>query len=212
MKASLFSKIPRAVLIETARVAKGRAGLLARHLARLSGSARRLGFECDAGAVRAAMEAAAAELGWGKLRLTLGADGVFEIEAGAVPQTDSLRVGVSDVRVCSGDELLRRKTNRRAVYDAALAEAKAKGWDDAILRNERGELTETCVANVAAEVDGRLLTPAAECGLLPGVLRAEMLARGELREGRLTPEDLRRAGAVFRLNSVRGMEWAELAE
>ena len=158
------------------------------------------------------MEAAAAELGWGKLRLTLGADGVFEIEAGAVPKTDSLRVGVSEVRVCSGDELLRRKTNRRAVYDAALAEAKAKGWDDAILRNERGELTETCVANVAAEVDGRLLTPAAECGLLPGVLRAEMLARGELREVRLTAEDLRRAGAVFRLNSVRGMELAELAE
>ena len=212
VKASLFSKIPRAVLIETARVAKGRAGLLARHLARLSGSARRLGFECDAGAVRAAMEAAAAELGWGKLRLTLGADGVFEIEAGAIPKTDSLRVGVSDVRVCSGDELLRRKTNRRAVYDAALAEAKAKGWDDAILRNERGELTETCVANVAAEVDGRLLTPAAECGLLPGVLRAEMLARGELREVRLTAEDLRRAGAVFRLNSVRGMELAELVE
>ena len=104
------------------------------------------------------------------------------------------------------------KTNRRAVYNSALAEAKARGWDDAILQNENGELTETCVANLALEMDGALLTPSAECGLLPGVLRAEMLARGELREAKLTPQDLRRADAVFRLNALRGLEKAELAE
>ena len=212
VKASLLSKIPRALLIETARVAEGKVSLLARHLSRLSESAGRLGFECDADSVRAAMEKAAAGLDAGKLRLTLDADGAFEIETSAIPKTDSPRVGIAEVRTFSGDELLRCKTNRRAVYDAALAEAKAKGWDDAILQNERGELTETCVANIAAEIDGRLLTPPAECGLLPGVLRAEMLARGELREARLTAEDLRKADAVFRLNAVRGVERAEVAE
>ena len=212
VKASLFSKIPPALLIETMRAAEGKVALLERHLSRLSGSAARLGFECDAESVCAALKKAAADLGAGKLRLTLNAAGEFEVESAPPPRPGSLRMGVADAPVFSGDELLRNKTNRRAVYDSALAEAKARGWDDAILQNENGELTETCVANLALEIDGALLTPSAECGLLPGVLRAEMLARGELREAKLTPQDLRRADAVFRLNALRGMEKAELAE
>ena len=213
VKAALFGRLPPALLIETMRAREGAVGLLERHLSRLSGSAARLGFRCDAGAIRAAAESAARRFPDSKLRLTLNPAGDFEIESAPTPaRLAAARMGFAEARVFSGDELLRHKTNRRAIYDAAQAEAKARGWDDAILRNERGEATETCVANLAARIGGRLLTPAAECGLLPGALRAEMLARGELREATLFPEDLRKAEAVFRLNAVRGLEKAALAD
>ena len=212
VKAALLAGISPALLIETMAATDGVVNLAERHLARLSDSAARLGFRCDAEAIRAAIEEAAAKAQSGKLRLTLNAAGEWELASSPLPHANSLRMGISDVRVFSGDELLRHKTNRRAVYDAALAQAQARGWDDAILQNERGELTETCVANLAVEIAGELRTPPLECGLLPGAARAEMLARGELREGKLTPADLRRADAVFRLNAVRGLERAELAE
>ena len=215
VKASLFGRIPPALLIETMRAFNGVVGLRRRHLSRLSGSAARLGFRCDAKAIREAVKQAGRDFPDSRLRLTLDSAGAFEIESAPTPGRPAsglVRLGIAGAQVFSGDELLRHKTNRRAVYDSALAEAKARGRDDAILQNERGELTETCVANLAARIGGRLLTPAAECGLLPGVLRAEMLARGELREAKLLPEDLRRAEAIFRLNAVRGLEVAELAD
>ena len=212
VKALLFSKIPAPLLIETMRARDGRVALLPRHMARIAGSAERLGFRHDAKALRAAVEDAAEGAADAKLRLTLRADGRFDITSSPPPPAGVARLGVSDVRVFSGDALLRWKTNRRAVYEAALARAKARGWDDAILQNERGELTETCAANLALRRDGALLTPSLECGLLPGVLRAEMLARGTLREAKLFAEDLAKADEIFRLNALRGMEPVKLAD
>ena len=209
IKAALFSRIPPARLIETMRAESGTVALLPRHLSRLRDSASRLGFVFDESGIRAAIENAARECerDGGKLRLLLSPDGAFILEPSESPlPSESVVAGLSAVRVFSGDELLRHKTSRRAVYDAALSDAKSRGWDDAILQNESGEITETCVANIALKVGGELLTPPMECGLLPGVLRAEMLSRGKLRESRLTSADLQQSDAVFRLNALRGME------
>ena len=62
-----------------------------------------------------------------------------------------------------------------------------------LLVNERGELTESTIANLVVRLDGALWTPPLDSGLLPGVLRADLLARGEIRERVLRPEDLARA-------------------
>jgi branched-subunit amino acid aminotransferase/4-amino-4-deoxychorismate lyase len=48
-----------------------------------------------------------------------------------------------------------------------------------------------------------LLTPPLACGLLPGVLRAELLSQGRAREAVLTPRDLE--GEVWFGNSLRGL-------
>jgi para-aminobenzoate synthetase/4-amino-4-deoxychorismate lyase len=72
-----------------------------------------------------------------------------------------------------------------------------------LLVNERGELTESTVANLVVRLDGVLWTPPLECGLLPGVLRAHLLARGEIRERVLRPEDLADAEEIWLINSVR---------
>ena len=71
--------------------------------------------------------------------------------------------------VDAGDVFLYHKTTHRKVYDAARAGRTA--GDDVLLYNERGEITETCRANVALRMGGELCTPPVACGLLAGTLR-----------------------------------------
>ena len=71
--------------------------------------------------------------------------------------------------------------------------------------NERGELAEGSRTNIFLSKDGELLTPALSSCLLPGVLRADLLAQGKVREAVLTEDDLWSAEAIYLGNSVRGL-------
>ena len=113
-----------------------------------------------------------------------------------------------------GDEvLLRHKTTRRGIYERALERARrdVPKAEDVILWNRLGELTETTIANLVLELDGEWLTPALACGLLPGTFRAELLARGVVREARLPRSALARASRIAVVSSVRGWVPARLA-
>ena len=57
-----------------------------------------------------------------------------------------------------------------------------------------------------------MLTPALDCGLLPGVLRAELLEVGAIREAVLTLNDLQAADTVWLVNSVRGWRECRIAQ
>ena len=80
-----------------------------------------------------------------------------------------------------------------------------------ILWNRDREVTEGTEANIIAEIDGRRVTPPVECGLLPGVMRAALLASGDVVEQRVSIDQLQRAGRVWLINSVRGWMDVELA-
>jgi para-aminobenzoate synthetase/4-amino-4-deoxychorismate lyase len=103
--------------------------------------------------------------------------------------------------VSSTDLLLRHKTSWRALYDV---EAARLGSDEAIFLNERGELAEGSRSNIFIRRDGKLLTPALSSGLLPGCLRAELIAQGNCAEAVLTEDDLNN-GEVYFGNSLRGL-------
>jgi para-aminobenzoate synthetase/4-amino-4-deoxychorismate lyase len=97
---------------------------------------------------------------------------------------------------------LYHKTTRRDAYDQSRN--TRPDCDDVILWNERGELTESTIANLVLELEGRRYTPPVSCGLLPGTMRAHLLESGEIAERVLTPADLDRASGVWLINSVRG--------
>jgi para-aminobenzoate synthetase/4-amino-4-deoxychorismate lyase len=78
------------------------------------------------------------------------------------------------------------------------------------LWNERGELTEACIANLVVELDGQLYTPPVKCGLLAGTYRAWLLEQGKVKERVIRVEELGRCGWVFLANSVRGMWEVEI--
>ena len=208
-------------LLESLLLLRGRYPLLELHLARLGRSAAHFGFALD-GDVEAAVREALAGLaltnpsGRFKARLTLARDGALTAEAAPISgsregggRMPRLRVGFARAPVDSHDELLRHKTTRRALYEAALA--SRPGCDDVLLVNERGEVTESTRANLVLKLGGELLTPPLTSGLLPGVFRELLIRRGVVREQVLFPADVLRAERVWLVNSVRWWMACEVA-
>lgn len=181
--------------------------LLERHLARLAASARYFDIPLEVSTVRAVVaDAVAGRTTPARVRLVLDPDGTTSAVASdaPAPREHPVRAALDTVAVDSRDVFARHKTTRRTTYtDAAARHPDA---EDVILVNERGEVTETTVATIAARLDGRWVTPPLASGCLAGVARAEALASGRLTEQVLTPADLRRADALARLNALRGWE------
>ena len=82
---------------------------------------------------------------------------------------------------------------------------------DVILWNANGEVTESTIANVVVEINGRKVTPPVECGLLAGTFRAELLATCQVTEAPVTVDRLHTAARFWLVNSVRGWCRAVLA-
>jgi para-aminobenzoate synthetase/4-amino-4-deoxychorismate lyase len=187
--------------------------LLEGHLERTASSARHFGFRFDAEHAWAALADAVSGSVDAPLRVRLLAarDGAVRVETFPLaPQPEApARVALSARPVDSRDPFLYHKTTRREVYTTRAAERP--DVDDVILVNERGEVTESTVANVVARIDGSLWTPPREAGLLPGVFRRHLLETGEIRERALRPEDLWAAEEVWLINSVRRWRRADLA-
>ena len=198
-------------LIETMRFEPA-AGLirLEGHLGRLKDSARALGFEFDRHFARNALHAACFHIDApAKVRLMVSRAGNHAIEIAPLPLSkadDVYEVVLVPLPVESHDYRLSHKTSDRAFYDDARREADA---DEVVFVTEDGFLTEGSFTSVFVERDGLLLTPPLSHGLLPGVLRAELLADGRAVEASLTAEDL--AGGFYLGNSLRGLLPARLA-
>lgn len=193
-------------LIETLKLTDGMYPLLHRHLARLAASAAHFGFVWRASAVQAVLQGVAShhDQGAWRVRLLLGRDGHLDTEAFALEATpEAYAVAWASAPVQSGDEFLRHKTTHRSMY-APHVPAADSGLFDTLLYNERDEITEFTRGNVVVALDGRQLTPALSCGLLPGTLRAELLDKGEIAEAVIHRSDLTRAEGLWFINGVRG--------
>ena len=186
-------------LIETLRWQDGFVRLEA-HLARMKKSAAACAMPFDAAAARAAVEAAVTgKAEPQRVRLTLNEAGTCQASAHELaPNPPHWTYALSPDRTDSRDVLLRHKTSRRELYDRAHP-----GVDEVVFQNERGELTEGARSNIFVERDGILLTPPLDAGVLPGILRAELIAEGRAVEAGLTPDDL--DGEIWFGNSLRGL-------
>jgi para-aminobenzoate synthetase / 4-amino-4-deoxychorismate lyase len=174
------------------------------HLRRAEASAAYFGFAFSAARVRRALRARTMPEGAARVRVEMDRVGgvritaaLLDANAGAPPT-----VAVDDRPVDAADPFLYHKTTRRGVYAAARARHPAA--DDVLLYNARGEITESTIANVVVERGEERVTPPLSCGLLPGVYREDLLRRGRVREAVVRREDLRRAAAVYLVNSLRG--------
>ena len=83
----------------------------------------------------------------------------------------------------------------------ASQEARAKGFDEALLLDYNGFVAEAPGANLFFEKEGRLFTPALG-NILPGITRATVLKLCEkmdieVEQGQYTLEDLKQADAAF---------------
>jgi 4-amino-4-deoxychorismate lyase len=187
-----------------------------RHLARLHASVKTLGFTCDPGQVDKALRGAVASSGVAlRTRLVLSRDGAVSASTQPyepLPHGRIWKLRLAGARIDSTDRLLRHKTSRRDIYTRARSEYSASQADEVLLANERCELCEGTITTLFADFGGpALATPRLDCGLLVGVLRAEMLDRGKAEEAVFSIDDLKSARALFVGNSLRGLIPATLA-
>jgi len=127
-----------------------------------------------------------------KVKLTLWKDGSIETQVTPVELLGEVKqVALATEPVDSSDRFLYHKTTRRP------------GGDNLIFWNERGEITESSIANVVVPIDGELFTPPVECGLLPGTFRNHLLAKGTIKERVITIEEFQGAHEFFLINSIR---------
>jgi para-aminobenzoate synthetase/4-amino-4-deoxychorismate lyase len=115
-------------------------------------------------------------------------------------------VALAPLPVEPDDFRLRHKTSDRRFYDEARETA---GSFEVVFVDRDGFLTEGSFTSLFVERGGRLLTPPLARGLLPGVLREQLIDEGQAEEADLRAEDLE--GRFFVGNAVRGLIAAQLA-
>jgi para-aminobenzoate synthetase/4-amino-4-deoxychorismate lyase len=190
-------------LIETMRFEPA-AGILRleHHLDRMASSAAAFGFECDRHQLRNHLQESIFNLDrLSKIRLMVSRHGAQAVEIRPLEDVTEWRVGVVPLPVDAGDFRLRHKMSDRAFYDDARR--GQPDCDEVVFVGTHGLLTEGSITALFVERDGKLLTPRLETGLLPSILRRELIESGKALEADLRIDDL--SDGFWVGNSLRGL-------
>lgn len=204
----LNQKPPEFRLLETIlRTSGSDCYLLDRHLSRIQDSAEYFDFQIDPKALEETVTKNARDLPPGphKLRVLLASNGETSIESTRLPEQSTplpRRLKIAKSPINPSNPFLYHKTTNRKVY----VDAKLPNCDDVILWNPDLQITETTIANLVLDLDGRLYTPPVDCGLLAGTLRAELLDQGTIAERRIWISELDKCRKIYVANSVRGLQ------
>jgi para-aminobenzoate synthetase/4-amino-4-deoxychorismate lyase len=190
-------------LIETMRFEPA-AGILRleHHLDRMASSAVAFGFECDRHQLRDRLHESIFNLDrLSKIRLMVSRHGAQAVEIRPLEDVTEWRVGVVPLPVDAGDFRLRHKMSDRTFYDDARR--GRPDCDEVVFVGTDGLLTEGSITALFVERDGKLLTPRLETGLLPSILRRELIESGKALEADLRIDDL--SDGFWVGNSLRGL-------
>ena len=198
-------------LFETMGITKGKITRLVRHLSRLEKSAQYWSFAFDKQSVETYLTELLRSIDsrqqW-RLRLQLNRCGALShtlhpfVPDPVAADGECLSLSISPTPVESKDPFLIHKTSRREAYDRAVAEVPL--GVSPLLVNELGHVTESAIANVVYRMGGRLFTPPLTDGLLPGVLRDELIDEGTVSERSLPLADIEKVESWWLINSLRG--------
>lgn len=220
-------------LFETILARDGELVLFDLHIARMQAGCTTLGLPMpDAKGARQLCELALGDTGMTsgraavRLTLTAGSGGrgldrpgemephIFAAVSAAPQPNPTVALLTSDIRRNPSSPGSRFKT--LSYLDNVLARRQAAPGE-ALMLNTAGDVACAAAGNIFWIQEGRLFTPALECGVLDGVMRRQVLDVApslglSIREGRLPPESLDKAEAIFVTNSligVRPVSWID---
>ena len=146
------------------------------------------------------------EEGHWRVRLALSFTGAVQFTvAQLLPSAEPVKLQLARQPILNAvaqSDVVRFKTSVRHHYE--VFEPRSAEVFDTVLFNENGQITEGTRGNIAMQLDGQWVTPALQCGLLPGVGRALALSQGRLVEKVVVIDDLRRITDWAFVNSLRG--------
>jgi para-aminobenzoate synthetase/4-amino-4-deoxychorismate lyase len=220
VKAAFLMDLPSATgLFETIAISKGEPLRLRAHLERMKASAHSLRIAFNIALAETLILSSCASLDKNlsyRLRLDLSPNGELSVATATIDLiSESAKIFWAkdilpvDVTMFSGDVLLRHKISNRTLYDQAWQKAVQLGGFDALFVNEQGFVTEGGRTSIFIKTLGSTewLTPPVSAGLLPGVMRAALLANPSLnaREANLTIKDVSMAEEIMLSNALRGV-------
>lgn len=208
----------------TLGVRSGKPRFLARHFARLGRDARAadVPLEWDFAAISQGLEEtlALSDVKNGLARLTLSrrGDGRWNTRSGAdlsilaletPPATAPLRVQLSPFRVENRRPLCGVKTTSYLPYLWAWREARARGFDEAILRDGHDFLSEAARSTLFWIDKNRLFTPSLQTGALAGIGRELALEWAqncglEAQEGEFAAREIESASEIWLVSAASG--------
>jgi para-aminobenzoate synthetase/4-amino-4-deoxychorismate lyase len=185
--------------------------LLKEHLHRMKRTADYFGFPLNSRDFELQLYAATTSLHQShKIKVELNQTGQLLIVPEPIANTGTtqfVNLKLSSSQVNSNNPFLYHKTTQWAQI---FPEHSANPEEDFLYTNEKGEVTESAIANLVV-FDGRhYFTPPIECGLLGGTFRNYLVSNGLLREKLILLEDLPSYKKLYLINSVRGWRPAKI--
>lgn len=199
-------------VFETIRTYEGRPFALSEHLRRLERSASLVAIDVPvsidvvAREIGSAVDAARNPESYIRVMITRGS-GELGLDPGLArdprrivivaplkpPPERAYRDGIATVtyrtqRTAEATQAVGAKVGNYLVSALAMREARGRGAEEALVVDGHDCIVEGATSNVFAVTNGRLVTPAEEAGILPGITRALIL---EVADRRAMPVELR---------------------
>lgn len=111
--------------------------------------------------------------------------------------SENFRLTVSPFQINSKSPLVNIKSCNYLENLLRFEDAKGKGFDEAILLNERGEIVSAAMANVFWVKNGKIFTPNLETGCLDGTTRSFILENFPVKETIANLAELKKADEIF---------------
>jgi len=189
-------------IFETLRMQDGKVILLKEHLDRARKSGLELGIKIPSDAEIIEKISELGKLRLGRLRLTFGDNFFATLIPYVDPSTPLKVVGIAR------EVILTSTSYQKKVYPydfnlELLAHVRSRGFDEALLINPDGEISEGAVSNFIFRMDGFWVTPPISAGLLPGIIRQKVLESGLAIESTVTSTDLSKVTHAFAISSLR---------
>ena len=191
-------------VFETIRTENSRPQLLSRHMRRVLLSARELSIPLpsedhiiDAVELLLAAEPHAV----GRLRLAFSQDRFAATHERYDDAQSTMKVGIHHI-----DQQSSSRKHKAFPYSEnleLLARAKSKGFDEFVLIDSLGRVTEGAVTNFTFRVRGEWITPPITSGILPGVIRALAISECAVAVREISERDLDECDAAFAMSSLK---------
>lgn len=206
LKAKLLTvERPAYKLLESIKLSDGEYYLLNDHIDRMKQSAEYFDYRFSELYLRDRLQKYA-EINHGtleKVRVLLHENGEIEVLGQAIKPLDpEFKAILAEAPISRANPFLFHKTTNRDVYEGF--QMNNPDFQDVLLWNEEGFITEFTNGNVVVKINGDLYTPPVESGLLAGTFRQELIRKKEIKVKSISKADLNNAEEIWFINSVRG--------
>ena len=137
----------------------------------------------------------------GRLRICFSKDGVVVTHD---PYEDLAEGGYLTFSVVTSKAVGEQfKTYPYDSHYEVVDEARAHGFDDAIIFNKANNVTETGLSNLAFLFDGTWFTPPISAGILPGTMRSLAIEKCDVQVRNIHITEVPQAEEIFLLSSLK---------